>query len=300
MKGLSGKKSIALRDRRRGRPERHRDRSREVQADPLQPAVERGEVLAQTTAPSRSARGASTARSRSPSSTAASASRRRTSTVIFDEFRQIDTATSRAYGGTGLGLSLVKKFVELQRGSVSVESTLGEGSTFTFTLPLRFAGDGDSESDRGAGRRRHSAGRARARRRGRGGSVRHDQRVPAVRGLRADPRALRRRRAEARARDASARDHARSRAAGHGGMAGPQGAESRRGDVRHPGDHRVDARQPRARDRNRRGRLLREAGRVAAPPAAPRGDHAARRRASARACSSSTTISTCTRCSSRS
>jgi signal transduction histidine kinase/CheY-like chemotaxis protein/ligand-binding sensor domain-containing protein len=60
--------------------------------------------------------------------------------VIFDEFRQIDTATSRVFGGTGLGLSLVKKFVELQRGSVSVTSILGEGSTFTFTLPLRFAG----------------------------------------------------------------------------------------------------------------------------------------------------------------
>jgi signal transduction histidine kinase/DNA-binding response OmpR family regulator/ligand-binding sensor domain-containing protein len=60
--------------------------------------------------------------------------------VIFDEFRQIDTATSRTYGGTGLGLSLVKKFVELQRGSVSVTSTLGEGSEFTFVLPLRFAG----------------------------------------------------------------------------------------------------------------------------------------------------------------
>jgi signal transduction histidine kinase/CheY-like chemotaxis protein/ligand-binding sensor domain-containing protein len=61
-------------------------------------------------------------------------------TAIFDEFRQIDTATSRSYGGTGLGLSLVKKFVELQRGAVTLSSRLGEGSTFTFTLPLRFAG----------------------------------------------------------------------------------------------------------------------------------------------------------------
>jgi signal transduction histidine kinase/DNA-binding response OmpR family regulator len=60
--------------------------------------------------------------------------------VIFDEFRQLDTATSRSYGGTGLGLSLVKKFVELQRGSVSVKSILGEGSEFTFVLPLRFSG----------------------------------------------------------------------------------------------------------------------------------------------------------------
>ncbi len=60
--------------------------------------------------------------------------------VIFDEFRQIDTAASRSHGGTGLGLSLVKKFVELQRGTVSVQSVLGEGSEFTFTLPLRFGG----------------------------------------------------------------------------------------------------------------------------------------------------------------
>ncbi|HEY0159707.1 MAG TPA: response regulator [Thermoanaerobaculia bacterium] len=60
--------------------------------------------------------------------------------VIFDEFRQIDTTTSRTYGGTGLGLSLVRKFVELQRGTVSVSSKPGEGSEFTFTLPQRFAG----------------------------------------------------------------------------------------------------------------------------------------------------------------
>lgn len=60
--------------------------------------------------------------------------------LIFDEFRQIDTATSRSHGGTGLGLSLVKKFVELQRGTVSVQSVFGEGSEFTFTLPLRFGG----------------------------------------------------------------------------------------------------------------------------------------------------------------
>jgi CheY-like chemotaxis protein len=60
--------------------------------------------------------------------------------AIFDEFRQIDTTTSRTYGGTGLGLSLVKKFVEVQRGTVTVHSTPGEGSEFTFTLPLRFEG----------------------------------------------------------------------------------------------------------------------------------------------------------------
>ncbi|HUP59918.1 MAG TPA: response regulator [Thermoanaerobaculia bacterium] len=60
--------------------------------------------------------------------------------VIWDEFQQIDSAASRRFGGTGLGLSLVKKFVELQHGTVAVKSTPGEGSEFTFTLPLRFAG----------------------------------------------------------------------------------------------------------------------------------------------------------------
>ena len=60
--------------------------------------------------------------------------------VIFDEFRQLDNHTSRTYGGTGLGLSLVRKFVELQRGTVAVQSAVGEGSEFTFTLPLRFGG----------------------------------------------------------------------------------------------------------------------------------------------------------------
>jgi len=60
--------------------------------------------------------------------------------MIWDEFQQVDSAISRRFGGTGLGLALVKKFVELQQGSVSVKSTPGEGSEFTFTLPLRFMG----------------------------------------------------------------------------------------------------------------------------------------------------------------
>jgi len=58
---------------------------------------------------------------------------------IFDEFRQVDSSATRQ-SGTGLGLSLVKKFVELQRGHVEVESMLNEGSMFTFTLPVRFKG----------------------------------------------------------------------------------------------------------------------------------------------------------------
>jgi len=60
--------------------------------------------------------------------------------LIWAEFQQVDSATSRRYGGTGLGLSLVRKFVELQHGTVAVTSHPGEGSEFTFTLPRRFAG----------------------------------------------------------------------------------------------------------------------------------------------------------------
>jgi signal transduction histidine kinase/CheY-like chemotaxis protein len=57
--------------------------------------------------------------------------------MIFEEFRQVDSGARREFGGTGLGLALVKKFVELQGGRVAVESQLGSGSTFSFTLPVQ-------------------------------------------------------------------------------------------------------------------------------------------------------------------
>ena len=55
---------------------------------------------------------------------------------LFIEFQQLDQGFSRRYQGTGLGLALTKKLVELQGGTISVESEPGQGSTFTVTLPV--------------------------------------------------------------------------------------------------------------------------------------------------------------------
>ncbi|HEX3584085.1 MAG TPA: ATP-binding protein, partial [Thermoanaerobaculia bacterium] len=57
---------------------------------------------------------------------------------IFDEFYQTEQGRRSRKGGTGLGLSLTRNFVELHRGTIEVESTPGHGSTFTLYLPVDY------------------------------------------------------------------------------------------------------------------------------------------------------------------
>jgi signal transduction histidine kinase len=56
---------------------------------------------------------------------------------VWDVFYQVDGSSTREYGGAGLGLAIVRSFVEAHGGEVQVRSTMNVGSTFSLILPLR-------------------------------------------------------------------------------------------------------------------------------------------------------------------
>jgi signal transduction histidine kinase len=67
--------------------------------------------------------------------------------VIFDRFRQIDKSFARNYAGSGIGLSLVKSFVEMQGGKITVESECEVGTKFYIKLPVKLVDDSNCEKN---------------------------------------------------------------------------------------------------------------------------------------------------------
>lgn len=65
---------------------------------------------------------------------------------IFDEFYQLNEAHTGSYAGVGLGLNIVRKYLELMKGDIRVQSAVGKGSIFSFTIPYAVARTGEPQT----------------------------------------------------------------------------------------------------------------------------------------------------------
>ena len=121
--------------RARRAPGRRLRRREPARADRRQPAVQRAALhrRRRQRAPERAPRRAPTPSSRSP--TPGSASRPRSCSRVFDRFWRSDRSRSRATGGSGIGLAVVRELVEAHGGDVDVESAPGRGTLFRVSLP---------------------------------------------------------------------------------------------------------------------------------------------------------------------
>jgi PAS domain S-box-containing protein len=69
--------------------------------------------------------------------------------LVFESFTQASTETTRKYGGTGLGLAISKQLLEIQRGTISVESKMNAGTIFTFSIPYGYGATNNSANLKG-------------------------------------------------------------------------------------------------------------------------------------------------------